>query len=192
MLAGQAIEDISSSALTCPNQPCGWNAVRILFEAVMIPILVLFIEHKFKLGTISNTGPYLSQVETAITALASLHAWSPTAPQTLSYVWRIYEAINHFSSPVPSDRHMTLSAMPFLFTQSPREEHGIDPDIDTVHDPDVAAWMRHDQCGENMVLSDPSSMFEYLPNSTHLDEGLAWLTELSMYPSSIDGEIPEY
>jgi hypothetical protein len=191
MLAGRVIKDISSSALRCPNQLCGWNAARILFEAVMIPLLALFIQGKSNLGIISNMDPYSSQVETAITALASLHAWSPTAPQMLSYVWRIYGAINHLSSPhVPSDLHMINSAMPFLFAQSLREEHGIDPDIDTVHDPDVAAWMRHDQRGEKMDLSDPGSMFQYLPDSTYFDEGLAWLTELSMYSSSIEVEIP--
>jgi hypothetical protein len=186
MLAGLVIQDISSSALTCSNQLCGWNAVRILFEAVLIPILAHLINEKSGCGITSNTGPFLSQVEIAITALASLHAWSPTAPQTLSYVWRIYGAIDHFSSPhVPSDLHITESAMISLFTQSPREGHGTDPDINVLHDPDVATWTRHSQGFENMDFADPSSILEYLQRSTQSDENLAWFTEEGVYMHSI-------
>jgi hypothetical protein len=137
----------------------------------------------------------LNQIETAITALASLHAWSPTAPQTLSYVGRIYRAINHFSSShIPSDLHIANTAMPFLFIQSLREGYGAESDVNTLHDPDAATWMRHNHHAYNMDLSAPSGMFEDLPKSTHLElgEGLAWLTELSMYPPSMEVELPEY
>jgi hypothetical protein len=119
-------------------------------------------------------------------------AWSPTAPQTLSYLWRIYGAINHFSSShMSSDPDVTNSAMPSFFNKSLREGHAIDPDLNPIHDPDMATWTRHNQGGENTDLLDPGSMFDFLHNSTQLDGSLAWLFELSMDPFSIDAEIPE-
>lgn len=89
-IADMTIRDIC--ATTQPNQMSGWNGVWMLFQAVMVPILGLFLSDNTSGDARATVGACQSQVELAMITLARMKQWSPTAKRTLDVVSRIFEA----------------------------------------------------------------------------------------------------
>ncbi|WEW59623.1 hypothetical protein PRK78_005102 [Emydomyces testavorans] len=90
MVADETIRDVAST--TRLNQMTGWNAVWLLFQATLVPLLGLFIADSTATHMYATLESCRNQVETAIVALERLESWSPTAKRTLEVVSRILEA----------------------------------------------------------------------------------------------------
>jgi hypothetical protein len=89
-IAEATIQDISSAAQS--HQMSGWNAVWLMFQAVMVPVLGLFLNDNTTSDPRATVVSCQSQVEMAMLVLARLEHWSPTAKRTLDAVSRILEA----------------------------------------------------------------------------------------------------
>lgn len=89
-LAEETIRDISATGR--PNQMSGWHGVWLLFQAVMIPLLGLFLKDSTVNDPRASVESCQAQVELAMLVLARLRPWSPTAKRTLDVVYRIYDA----------------------------------------------------------------------------------------------------
>ncbi|KMP06500.1 hypothetical protein CIRG_06181 [Coccidioides immitis RMSCC 2394] len=89
MVANETIRDVAST--TRLNQMTGWNAVWLLFQATLVPLLGLFIADGTATHAHATSDSCRNQVETAIVALERLENWSPTAKRTLEVVSRILE-----------------------------------------------------------------------------------------------------
>ncbi|EEP77531.1 conserved hypothetical protein [Uncinocarpus reesii 1704] len=90
MVADETIRDVAST--TRLNQMTGWNAVWLLFQATLIPLLGLFIADSTATHPYATLDSCRNQVETAMCALERLESWSPTAKRTLEVVSKILEA----------------------------------------------------------------------------------------------------
>lgn len=88
-LACDAIQDIAASTRNCSTQMCGWRGVWFLFQALMVPLLALFIEDPTNRALVS---PCREQIKAGIAALAHMQAWSPTGMRTLDCVCGIFDA----------------------------------------------------------------------------------------------------
>lgn len=88
-IAEITIHDISST--TRQNQMLGWNGVWLLFQAVMVPILGLFLSDNSG-DNRASVESCRNQVEIAMFALARMQPWSPTAKRTLDVVSRLLDA----------------------------------------------------------------------------------------------------
>ncbi|KAE8355702.1 fungal-specific transcription factor domain-containing protein [Aspergillus coremiiformis] len=95
-IAEATIQDISSTAR--PHQMSGWSAVWLVFQAVMVPLLGLFLNDNTASDPRATVASCQSQVEMAMLVLARLEQWSPTAKRTLDAVSRILEASKRGSS----------------------------------------------------------------------------------------------
>ncbi|KAF7586213.1 hypothetical protein BBP40_009292 [Aspergillus hancockii] len=95
-IAEATIQDISSAAQL--HQMSGWNAVWLMFQAVMVPVLGLFLNDNTTSDPRATVASCQSQVEMAMLCLARLEHWSPTAKRTLDAVSRILEASKRGSS----------------------------------------------------------------------------------------------
>ncbi|KAI1616504.1 transcriptional regulatory protein GAL4 [Exophiala viscosa] len=71
-----------------PCQMSGWNAVWLIYQAVMVPLLSLYSDPWDK----SVVGNSRRQVETAIATMRDLQCWSTTAKRSIEVVVRLYEA----------------------------------------------------------------------------------------------------
>lgn len=89
-IADGTIRDISSTAPS--NQMSGWNGVWLVFQAVLVPLLGLFLNDQTVVDARASTEACQTQVEIAMMVLARMQPWSPTAKRTLDVVSRIYEA----------------------------------------------------------------------------------------------------
>ncbi|KAK5021687.1 hypothetical protein LTS07_010729 [Exophiala sideris] len=73
------------------HKPCrmsGWNAVWLIYQAVMVPLLSLYSnprEEEF----VANSR---RQIETAIATMRGLQCWSTTAKRSIEVVEKLYEA----------------------------------------------------------------------------------------------------
>ncbi|RAK77057.1 putative C6 transcription factor [Aspergillus fijiensis CBS 313.89] len=89
-IAEMTIQDIATKAQD--HQMSGWNAVWLIFQAAMVPLLGLFLND----GTVDDPRATVeacqAQVETTMLVLARLQSWSPTAKSTLDAVSRLFEA----------------------------------------------------------------------------------------------------
>ncbi|PWY77031.1 C6 transcription factor [Aspergillus heteromorphus CBS 117.55] len=89
-MAEATIQDVAAKAQL--HQMSGWNAVWLIFQASMVPLLGLFLND----GTVDDPRATLeacqAQVQTTMLVLARLQPWSPTAKSTLEAVSRIYES----------------------------------------------------------------------------------------------------
>ena len=89
-IAQATISDISSTAQS--HGMSGWNAVWLLFQATMVPLLGLFLNDNTTSDPRASIESCQGQVEMAMLILARLQPWSPTAKRTLDAVARIFEA----------------------------------------------------------------------------------------------------
>ncbi|KAA8645384.1 putative C6 transcription factor [Aspergillus tanneri] len=89
-IAEATIQDISSTAQS--HQMSGWNAVWLIFQATMVPLLGLFLNDHTTSDPRASVESCQEQVEMAMMLLARLQSWSPTASRTLDAVSRILEA----------------------------------------------------------------------------------------------------
>ncbi|PLB51613.1 hypothetical protein P170DRAFT_471545 [Aspergillus steynii IBT 23096] len=89
-IAEATISDISSTAQS--HGMSGWNAVWLLFQATMVPLLGLFLNDNTTSDPRASIESCQGQVEMAMLILARLQPWSPTAKRTLDAVARIFEA----------------------------------------------------------------------------------------------------
>ncbi|KAE8313905.1 fungal-specific transcription factor domain-containing protein [Aspergillus transmontanensis] len=89
-IAEATIQDISSTAQS--HQMSGWSAVWLIFQAVMVPLLGLFLNDNTTSDPRATVASCQSQVEMAMLVLARLEQWSPTAKRTLGAVSQILEA----------------------------------------------------------------------------------------------------
>ncbi|KAE8151464.1 fungal-specific transcription factor domain-containing protein [Aspergillus avenaceus] len=96
-IAEATIQDISSTAQS--HQMSGWSAVWLIFQAVMVPLLGLFLNDSTTNDPRATISSCQSQVEMAMLVLARLERWSPTARRTLDAVSRILEASKRGPSP---------------------------------------------------------------------------------------------
>ncbi|KAG2421357.1 hypothetical protein HFD88_005332 [Aspergillus terreus] len=100
-IAEEAIQDISSTAQS--HQMSGWNAVWLIFQAVMVPLLGLYLNDSTNNDPRATVESCQAQVETAMLVLARLQPWSPTARRTLDAVSRILEASKRGPDPMIND-----------------------------------------------------------------------------------------
>lgn len=124
-IADTTIHDVSAN--TKQNQMSGWNGVWRLFQAVMVPILGLFLDDDTAGDPRASTGSCQTQIEIAMLTLARMQPWSPTAKRTLDVVSRIFEAskrdpdsANHS---LPSTQPAGTGIRPGLPTE---QDNGID------------------------------------------------------------------
>lgn len=89
-IADITIHDISAN--TKQNQMSRWNGAWLLFQAVMVPILGLFLDGNTAGDPRASTGSCQAQIEIAMLTLARMQRWSPTAKRTLDLASRIFEA----------------------------------------------------------------------------------------------------
>lgn len=119
-IADMTIHDIS--ATTKQNQMSGWNGVWLVFQAVMVPILGLFLNDSTSNDARASTGSCQTQVEIAMLALARMQPWSPTAKRTLDVVSRIFQASKRGPEPVtgalPSMYPVGTTMSPALATEA--------------------------------------------------------------------------
>lgn len=90
MVADETIRDVA--ATTRLNQKTGWNAVWLLFQATLVPLLGLFIADSTATHAHATLESCRNQVKTAMAALERLEHWSPTAKRTLEVVSKIMDA----------------------------------------------------------------------------------------------------
>ncbi|KAH8701549.1 fungal-specific transcription factor domain-containing protein [Talaromyces proteolyticus] len=98
-LSADAIHDIGASAANCSNQILGWRGVWFIFQAVVVPLVTLYIEDE---TNVALTGNCHSSIKMAIATLVRMQSWSPTGSRTLKCVCTIYEAALRFPTSVPS------------------------------------------------------------------------------------------
>lgn len=103
------IHDIASTAQS--HQMSGWNAVWLLFQATMVPLVGLFLNDNTTCDSRATHEACMAQVEMAMLTLARLQAWSPTAKKTLDAVSRIVEA-NKRGSDVADEANMSNENVP--------------------------------------------------------------------------------
>lgn len=84
-IARQTIADIAIDWQ--PNQISGWNGVWFLFQAVMIPLVSIFME-----GTNPEADQWRRQVEMALELFGKMMDWSLAARRTREVVGRVYQA----------------------------------------------------------------------------------------------------
>ncbi|PYH43643.1 putative C6 transcription factor [Aspergillus saccharolyticus JOP 1030-1] len=89
-IAETTIHDIATRAQE--HQMSGWNAVWLIFQAAMVPLLGLFLSDSTVDDPRATVEACQAQVETTMLVLARLQSWSPTAKSTLDAVRRLYEA----------------------------------------------------------------------------------------------------
>lgn len=99
-LAADLINDIHDVwHLPVPCQMSGWYATWQLYQAAMIPVLLLYC------GEDAFTDSCNSQIQTAISTFASLEQWSPAAKRTLEVMKCLHEASKSYSDLNHQRRH---------------------------------------------------------------------------------------
>lgn len=97
-LATNLIEDIHETwDRPTPCQMSAWYATWQLYQAAMVPILLLYCEQDHG----SHAADCTKQIETAMTTLTSLEAWCPTGKRTLEVITRLYEASKTYAQAHP-------------------------------------------------------------------------------------------
>ncbi|RAL11890.1 putative C6 transcription factor [Aspergillus homomorphus CBS 101889] len=89
-IAEATIQDIATKAQD--HQMSGWNAVWLIFQAAMVPLLGLFLNDSTVDDPRATVEACQAQVETTMLVLARLQSWSPTAKSTLEAVSRLFDA----------------------------------------------------------------------------------------------------
>ena len=85
-IAVDTIRDISNQWKE--TQISGWNAVWLLFQASMVPLVTIFAE--FNRGNLHLVQEAQDQIETAIDLLGQMAQWSITARKTRNFMIKIY------------------------------------------------------------------------------------------------------
>lgn len=85
-IAKQTIEDISRE--WARNQVSGWNAVWLLYQASMIPLVSIFWEN----WNTTQVREWQSQVELVLDGLGAMADWSLSARRSREVVSKMYEA----------------------------------------------------------------------------------------------------
>ena len=78
-----------------PNQMSGWNAVWLLFQASMAPLVTIFAE--YNRGNLNEARAAQTQIEQVIALLAQMAEWSITAKKTRVFMVKIYEHSCHMT-----------------------------------------------------------------------------------------------
>lgn len=86
IVAAEAIQDITTTWR--PNQMSGWNALWLLYQASMVPLLSLFSDAQ-DIPVVESAS---RQIEQALDAMAQMEDWSQTAKRSYEVVSRIYQA----------------------------------------------------------------------------------------------------
>jgi hypothetical protein len=87
------ITDIRSTwSRPAPCQMAGWCATWMLYQAVMVPLLSLFLD----CGGAEARASSVADVEAALATLRDLERWSPTAKRSLEVVMRLFEQSHDF------------------------------------------------------------------------------------------------
>ncbi|KAI4152661.1 MAG: hypothetical protein LQ340_002772, partial [Diploschistes diacapsis] len=85
-IAADSIQDIG--AQWKETQISGWNAVWLLFQASMVPIVTLFAE--FNRGNLHEVREAQAKIEQVIALLGQMAQWSVTARKTRNFIIKIY------------------------------------------------------------------------------------------------------
>ncbi|OOF90955.1 hypothetical protein ASPCADRAFT_177962 [Aspergillus carbonarius ITEM 5010] len=97
-IAEATIQDVATKAQF--HQMSGWNAVWLIFQAAMVPLLGLFLNDSTVDDPRATIEACQAQVETTMLVLERLEPWSPAAKSTLDAVSRIFEASKRGSNVV--------------------------------------------------------------------------------------------
>jgi hypothetical protein len=110
VIAGDAIRDI---AATCRQELiAGWNAVWLMYQATMVPLVSLFsylsapaayVQHDSPgkpvtdatTGSTEDAEKWRGQIETAIQFFSTMERWSVAAKKSKDVVQRLYDASKH-------------------------------------------------------------------------------------------------
>jgi hypothetical protein len=106
--AAEVIRDISSAR--CTSQNWGWNAVWFLFQAVLIPLLGLYIDDRSNSSASCSPEAWQAQVETVVASLIRLRLWSPFVVPTLNGICRLHKVLES-RSPRSRRRESDLAAV---------------------------------------------------------------------------------
>lgn len=74
-------------------QMAAWYATWQLYQAAMIPILLLYCEQDYT----THVDACTKQIETALETLVSLERWCPTGKRTLEVITRLYDASKSYA-----------------------------------------------------------------------------------------------
>jgi hypothetical protein len=113
-IAVDTIEDIQ--AQWKPTQMSGWNAVWLLFQASMAPLVTLFAEYNRK--NLEEMRTAQAQIEQVITLLHQMAEWSITARKTRNFMVKIYSHSKSLTNPsqdqvtAMSNLHMSDDVIP--------------------------------------------------------------------------------
>ena len=105
-IAAETIKDISNQWRE--TQISGWNAVWLLFQASMVPLVTIFAE--YNRGNISLVNEAQNQIETVIELLGQMAQWSITARKTRKFMIKMYNHSRYMlnqASTVPSNSSPT-------------------------------------------------------------------------------------
>lgn len=152
-LANQLICDIQTTwDKPKPCQMSGWCATWQLYQAALVPLLCLFCDpHDEAVVRSSST-----HIEIALSTLAGLDRWSPTAQRSLQVLVRLYDAARCFE----------------------RDNEGLDDNhgqrsSDT--SPTNYSATMYDGFFMHSILGNPDEDYEEAPNPTYLDAELSLL-----------------
>ncbi|KAJ5625741.1 hypothetical protein N7510_002050 [Penicillium lagena] len=95
--AEQTIESIA--ATNKMDQFICWNAVWMIFQATMVPLVGLFIHDSTASDPRASLESCKAQVETAMLTLSRMNPFAPTAKQSLNAISRIFEASKRRTQP---------------------------------------------------------------------------------------------
>ncbi|KAI1961415.1 hypothetical protein LOZ58_003269 [Ophidiomyces ophidiicola] len=123
IVADETIRDVASALRL--NQMTGWNAVWLLFQATLVPLLGLFIADSTTTHPLGTPDNCRTQVEIAMAALSRLESWSPTARRTLEVVSTILEASQRPRTATTSS-HCSEQQAPTPSTGAQLVSHSID------------------------------------------------------------------
>ncbi|RAL04265.1 putative C6 transcription factor [Aspergillus ibericus CBS 121593] len=124
-IAEATIQDVATKAQF--HQMSGWNAVWLIFQAAMVPLLGLFLND----GTVDDPRATIescrAQVETTMLVLTRLEPWSPAAKSTLEAVSRIFEASKRGSNVAEAHSITSGSCATSCEESTPRIAPGVLP-----------------------------------------------------------------
>lgn len=91
-----------------PTQISGWNAVWLLFQASMAPLVTLFAE--YNRNNPEEVRLAQSQIERVITLLAKMADWSIAAKKTSHFMLKIYEHSRYMTAQASAQSIATAAA----------------------------------------------------------------------------------
>lgn len=94
-IAEAAIEDISTTTAMNLNQMIAWNAVWLLFQATMVPLIYISAAAVAAGNDIGEVEACKIQVQTAMATLDRMRPYGHTAERSLAMISSILETILH-------------------------------------------------------------------------------------------------